>query len=43
MNEAARLGLVNLRAASASDVIEKLRRELQRIEQARDSEIRNQP
>src|SRR5262245_40633361 len=38
MNEAARLGLVNPRATSGSDVIEKLRRELQRIEHASDSE-----
>jgi len=38
MNEAARLGLLNFRATSPSDVIEKLRRELQRIEQASDPE-----
>jgi len=38
MNEGARLGLINVRETSASDVIEKLRRELQRIEQANDPE-----
>ena len=38
MNEATRLGLVSFHATSAADVIEKLRRELQRIEQASDLE-----
>jgi hypothetical protein len=38
MSEIARIGIVDFRAISASVVIEKLRRELQRIEQAHDSE-----
>jgi hypothetical protein len=38
MSEAVRLGLVKFRATSGSDVIEKLRRELQRIEQSDDPE-----
>lgn len=39
MSEIARTGIVDLRATSGSAVIEKLRRELQRIEQANHSEV----